>query len=212
MTGKRKQRPPTKRQLQVVEFIIEEIRLRNRPPTLREIGAHLNIGSTNAVRSLLTALEKKGYVRRRPYLSRGIEMLKTPNNMEIGGVVNIPIVGRVAAGLPLLAEENIEGTLLFDRDLIRAGDGFALRVEGQSMIEAGIRDGDIVLARADLPVSSGSIVVALIGDEATVKRYFPEDDRIRLEPANPHFGPIIVEKDTPGFRIAGKVVGLYRKY
>ena len=212
MTDKRKTRPLTKRQKQVMDFIVEECRVRGRPPTLREIGVHLSVGSTNAVRSLLNALERKGFIRRKPYLSRGIELLKSKQNVSQDSVVNVPIIGRVAAGDLLLAEENIEGNLILDRGMFRASDGFALRVEGQSMIEVGIHDGDIVLARPNLPLETGSIVVAIIGDEATVKRYHLETDRIRLEPANEQFGPIIVEKDTPGFRIAGKVVGLYRKY
>jgi len=212
LNKKRKVRPLTQRQQQVLELIAEELQINGRPPTLREIGARLNIGSTNAVRSLLSALEKKGYVKRKAYLSRGIELLKKPFNVEMGGVVNIPIIGSVAAGQPLLAEENIEGNLLLDRDMFRANDGFALRVNGQSMIESGIHDGDIVLARPNLPIEDGSIIVVLIGEEATVKHFYPERDRIRLEPANPHFGPIIVEKNTPGFHIAGKVVGLYRRY
>ncbi len=212
MTAKRKIRPLTKRQHQVLEFIADQVTGHGRPPTLREIGSHLNIGSTNAVRSLLSALERKGYVRRRPYLSRGIELLKTPPDVSLGGMVSIPIVGRVAAGQPLLAEENIEGTILLDRDLFKAGDGFALRVKGQSMIDAGIHDGDLVLARPDLPIEKGAVVVALIGDEATVKYFYPENDRVRLEPANPYFGPIIIEKGAPGFSVVGKVVGLYRRY
>ncbi|MDP8238147.1 MAG: transcriptional repressor LexA [Candidatus Hatepunaea meridiana] len=212
MVNRRIIKPPTKRQQQVFDFIAEEMHIRGRPPTLREIGTHLSIGSTNAVRSLLTALERKGYVRRKAYLSRGIELLKTPHNVNLGGIVSVPIVGRVAAGQPLLAEENLEGNILIDKDLLRANDGFALKVKGQSMIEAGIRDGDIVVARPNQSVETGSIVVAVIGDEATVKYFYPERERIRLEPANAHFGPIIVEKNTPGFRIAGKVVGLYRKY
>jgi repressor LexA len=212
MTKQRKIRPLTKRQQEVIQFITEELQIHGRPPTLREIGTKLKISSTNAVRSLLTALEKKEYIIRKAYLSRGIELVKTPVNVEIGGIVSIPIIGSVAAGQPLLAEENIEGHIRIDRDLFRANDGFALRVNGQSMVEAGIRDGDIVLARPNLPLEEGAIIVALIGDEATVKHYFHERDHIRLEPANPHFGPIIVERDTPGFHVAGKVVGLYRKY
>jgi repressor LexA len=212
MLSKHKTRPLTKRQRQVISFIAEEMNKSGRPPTLREIGAHLSVGSTNAVRSLLNALERKGYVRRRPFLSRGIELLKTPPGIILGNMVNVPIVGRVAAGQPLLAEENIEGTIALDRSFFRASDGFALRVRGQSMIDAGIHDGDIVLVRPDLPLEQGAVVVALIDDEATVKHYYPEKDRIRLEPATPVFGPLIIEKDTPGFQIAGKVVGLYRSY
>jgi len=210
MTRQRAGKPLTQHQLEVFEFISEHINRSGYPPTLREIGSRFHIGSTNGVRCLLAAIEQKGYIRRKPNLSRGIELLHSSETP--GGMVRIPIVGRVAAGLPLLAVENLDGDILMDKDLFPHGDGFALRVKGRSMIGAGIVDGDVILARPDLPVEPGSIVVALIGDEATVKRYYPERDRIRLEPANPQFGPIIVEKDTPGFRIAGRVVGLYRRY
>jgi repressor LexA len=210
MGKQRSDKPLTDHQRRVFEFIAEQINRNGYPPTLREIGTQFGIGSTNGVRCLLSAIEQKGYIRRRPNLSRGIELVHAAETP--GGLVRIPIVGRVAAGLPLLAVENIEGDILLDKDLFPHSDGFALRVKGRSMIEAGIVDGDVILARPDLPVEPGSIVVALIGDEATVKRYYPERDRIRLEPANPQFGPILVDKDTPGFRIAGRVVGLYRRY
>lgn len=210
MTRKRTARPLTPRQRSVLDFIADEVSKKGYPPTMREIGAHFQIGSTNGVRSLLSALERKGFITRQPYLSRSIELLKTSDRNV--GMAKIPIVGRVAAGMPLLAEENIEGEILIDRDLFPSGDGFALRVKGNSMIEAGINDGDIVMARPDLPVDTGSIVIALIGDEATVKRYYPHPDHIRLQPANENIGPIIVERNTPGFRIVGKVVGLYRRY
>lgn len=213
MIERQRNKPPTRRQQEVLDFIESQLTQSGRPPTIREIGAKLNIGSTNGVRSLLEALERKGYLKRKPYLSRGIELTKqAAAALSLPPVKTVPIVGRVAAGQPLLAEENIEGELILDGDLFRTNDGFALRVQGQSMVEAGIMDGDIVLAQADAMVGPGMIVVALLGDEATVKRYYPEKERVRLEPANPHFGPIIVEKDTPGFRIAGKVVGLFRKY
>lgn len=210
------QRPVTDRQRSVWGFISKEAVRCGYPPTLREIGEHFNIGSTNGVRTILEALERKGYVRRQPYLSRGIEILKWPDQMgtfeEESRVTRIPIVGQVAAGVPLLAEQNIEGELLIDRSLFPAGDGFALRVKGLSMIEAGINDGDIVLARPDLPFEKGAIIVALIDDEATVKYYFPENDKIRLEPANPNFKPIWINRNTHGFKVVGKVVGLYRRY
>ncbi|MFH0765085.1 MAG: transcriptional repressor LexA [Calditrichota bacterium] len=200
----------TDRQRSILAFISADIESRGRPPTLREIGSHFGIGSTNGVRAALITLEQKGWIKRDPYSSRGIMLIKT--SALPASVVRIPIVGRVAAGAPLLAEENIEGELLMDRCLFPSGDGFALRVKGSSMINAGISDGDIVLARPDLPLENGSIVVALIGEEATVKRFYPERDRVRLEPANEAFGPIIIERNTPGFRIVGRVVGLYRRY
>jgi repressor LexA len=210
------QRPLTDRQRSVWEFIAEESIRRGYPPTLREIGENFGIGSTNGVRTILEALERKGYVRRQPYLSRGIEIMKWPDQMDVieeeSEVTRIPIVGQVAAGIPLLAEQNIEGELLVDKSLFPAGDGFALRVKGKSMIEAGINEGDIVMARPDLPVEKGAIIIALIEDEATVKYYYPEKGKIRLQPANPIFDPIWISRNTPGFKVVGKVVGLYRRY
>jgi repressor LexA len=193
-----------------LDFISDHASRFGYPPTLREIGSKFAIGSTNGVRCILASLEKKGFIRRSPHLSRGIEIVGASNRS--GGMVAVPIVGRVAAGLPLLALENLEGDILIDRDYFPYTDGFALRVKGRSMIDAGIMDGDVILARPNLPIEAGSIVVALIGEEATVKKYYAETDKVRLEPANSQFGPIIVEHDTPGFIIAGKVVGLYRRY
>ncbi len=200
----------TTHQRDVLSFISDHSAQFGYPPTLREIGSKFEIGSTNGVRCILASLEKKGFIRRSPNLSRGIEIVGA--SKRTGGTVPVPIIGRVAAGMPLLALENLEGDILIDRDYFPYTDGFALRVKGRSMIDAGIMDGDVILARPNLPVEPGSIVVALIGEEATVKRYYPETDRVRLEPANPMFGPILVDHDTPGFIIAGKVVGLYRRY
>ncbi len=200
----------TTHQREVLDFIDDHSTKFGYPPTLREIGAKFAIGSTNGVRCILASLEKKGYIRRSPHLSRGIVVVGV--SKQNGGSVAVPIVGRVAAGLPLLALENLEGDILIDRDYFPYTDGFALRVKGKSMIDAGIMDGDVILARPNLPIEPGSIVVALIGEEATVKRYYPQGDNVRLEPANSQFGPIIVDHNTPGFIIAGKVVGLYRRY
>ena len=216
MSRSRKPRPLTPRQKTVWEFIAREVKKQGFPPTFREIGIEFNIGSTNGVRAMLDAIEKKGFIKRIAYLSRGLEILKWPDGMqnesELQNVVRIPIVGRVAAGTPLLADLNIEGEVLMDRSLFPAGDGFALRVKGESMIEAGINDGDIVLARPDLPIEKGSIVIALLEDEATVKYYFPDQVGVKLMPGNPTFDPIMIKKNTPGFSIVGKVVGLYRRY
>ena len=125
--------------------------------------------------------------------------------------LEIPILGRVAAGMPLLAEEHVEDTLVVDGSMVRAGKHFALRVRGDSMKDAGIFDGDLVIVRHDAPVRSGEIVVALIGDEATVKRYFPRRDRVLLLPENEEFQPIEVRETDPEFRLAGKVVGVFRR-
>lgn len=123
----------------------------------------------------------------------------------------VPLLGRIAAGLPILAVENIEGSIAVDRSFIPGGDIFSLEVVGDSMKDSGILDGDYVLAKMQPTAEKGEIVVAVIGEEATVKRYFPEKKKIRLEPANPVFEPIIVDKRSPEFRIAGKVIGLLRR-
>lgn len=197
----------TDRQREIYEYIREVIMANGRPPTMREIGEQFNIRSTNGVREALVVIEKKGYIRREPYLSRGIELVE-----EVPTAVRpIPIVGRVAAGLPLLAVENIEGHVAVDQSYLPSGEVFSLRVTGESMRDEGIRDGDLVLVKKQDTAHKGDIVVAVIGDEATVKRFYPDRNRIRLEPANPDFGPIIVDKNAPGFFIAGKVVGLLRR-
>jgi repressor LexA len=197
----------TKRQRDIYEFIRDVILTDGRPPTMREIGERFGIRSTNGVREALAVLEKKGHIRREPYLSRGIELVE-----EIPTAVTpVPVVGRVAAGLPLLAVENIDGHVAVDQSFLPSGEVFSLKVTGESMRDEGIRDGDMVLVKKQDTAHKGDIVVAVIGDEATVKRFYPDRARVRLEPANPDFGPIIVDKKTPGFFIAGKVVGLLRR-
>ncbi|NLI16497.1 MAG: transcriptional repressor LexA [candidate division Zixibacteria bacterium] len=202
----------TKRQRQIFEFIKRSVADLGRPPSLREIGEKFGINSTNGVRTALEALERKGYIRRNRYLSRGIEILKEAQEyLDPEKTLMVPWIGRVAAGTPLWAEQNIEGNFCIDRSFVTGDQIFALRVKGDSMMNAGILDGDFVLVRRQETADRGEIVVAQIGDEATVKRYYPEKKRIRLEPENPAYGPIIVEKGSPGFTIAGKVVGLLRR-
>jgi len=205
----------TRRQKEVLDFISETTEKNGFPPTIREIGMKFRIASTNGVRAILSALSAKGYIRRKPLLSRGIEVLRSVGS-SIGRIkpalVSVPLLGRISAGLPVLAVENVEGSIGIDRTLF-PGDGiFFLKVVGDSMRDAGILNGDYVLAQQQNTADKGEIVVAMIGDEATVKRYFPEKNKVRLEPANPEYGPIIVEKRTPDFFIAGKVIGLLRKY
>lgn len=198
----------TQRQKEVLDFISEMTEKKGFPPTIREIGQKFKITSTNGVRAILSALSSKGYIRRKPLISRGIELLKAVRPE----LVYVPLVGRISAGLPVLAVENIEGNIGIDRALF-PGDGiFFLKVVGDSMKDAGILNGDYVLAQQQKTAEKGEIVVAMIGSEATVKRFFPEKNRVRLEPANSEYGPIIVEKKTPDFFIAGKVIGLLRKY
>lgn len=220
----------THRQQMVLEYIRRSITDRGYPPTLREIGAHMGIRSTNGVNDHLRALERKGYLTREDMKSRALR----PSDM--GGVpgvsdaangnddvstaahederlVEVPVVGRVAAGLPILAEQNVVDTVRIDRMLVRGGkDVFALRVQGESMIEAGIHDADYIFVRKQPTAARGDIVVALLGDEATVKYYFPEKDRVRLQPANAQMAPIyVLASDFKQSMILGVVVGVYRK-
>ncbi len=198
----------TDRQREIYEFIEERINRDGQPPTIREIGAEFGISSTNGVRSLLSALIRKGYIEKTAAVSRGIRLLKE----SVADAVTVPLVGDVPAGQPLLAEQNITERLVFDRSFVPSGgELFSLRVRGDSMVEAGIMDGDYVLVRRQQNADSGDIVVAVIGEEATVKRFFPERRRVRLQPENSAYGPIIVERDAPGFYLAGKVVGLMRR-
>jgi len=202
----------TGRQREIFEYIKGMIRDKGRPPAIREIGERFGIRSTNGVRAVLEALERKAYIRRDRYTSRGIEVLKEAFDHTLPQRFReVFWVGRVAAGTPIWAEENIEGSFLLDREFVPGEEVFSLRVQGDSMIDAGIYNGDYVLVKRQQTANSGDVIVAQIGDEATVKRYFPERRRVRLEPANPDYGPIIVERDTPGFSIAGKVIGLLRK-
>jgi repressor LexA len=197
----------TAKQRRMLDFISDCIQRSGAPPTIREIGRRFRMSSTNSVRDVLNALVRKGYIRRKPLVSRGIELVQD----WASSFVTVPVVGRIAAGLPLTAVENLEGNVAVDSSLVSGGRVFSLRVTGDSMREAGIFDGDMVLVRQQPTAERGEIVVAIIGEEATVKRYYPERNRVRLEPANPTYEPIIVEKKAPGFFIAGKVIGLLRR-
>ena len=198
----------TDRQREVLDFISDSIRKRGYPPTLREIGSHFGIRSTNGVNDHLRALEKKGFLHREDLKSRALRPVFTEDDF-----VDVPVLGKVAAGQPMLAVENYEDTVKIDRFFIgNSREVFALRVKGDSMIEAGIFDGDYVFIRKQLQASSGEIVVAMIGDEATVKRYYPEGDTIRFQPANAAMSPIIVRKrDFRSVNLLGVVIGVYRK-
>jgi repressor LexA len=198
----------TERQRELWEYIRESIETKGLPPTIREIGKRFRITSTNGVRAILSSLAKKGYIKRKPKVSRGIELVGRFNK---GLQVRIPVLGRISAGLPVLAVENIEGTIAVDGNMFSGGDIFSLRVQGDSMIDAGIFDGDYVIARQQKGAQKGDIVVAIIGEEATVKKYYPENGKVKLEPANSNFKPIMIDKKSPEFFIAGKVIGLLRK-
>jgi len=226
----------TSRQREILDFISSSIVERGFPPTLREIGEHFQIRSTNGVNDHLKALEKKGHLRREDLKSRAMRpIVMTPDGgaevvplrrgaaMGTGNVqlleqsdddmAEIPILGRVAAGQPILAVENATDTVRIDRMLVGGHrDVFGLRIVGESMIEDGIFDGDYVFVKKTPTAASGEIVVAMIEGEATVKRYYPEGDRIRFQPANSNMLPIIVRRaDFKSVDIIGIVVGIYRK-
>jgi len=197
----------TSRQRKVLEFISQMIESKGTAPTIREIGKKFKITSTNGVRAVLSSLVKKGYIKRKPLVSRGIELVRQMKS----SFINVPVLGRISAGLPVLAVENIEGSIALDKNLFYGGDIFSLKVQGNSMKDAGIFDGDYVVARQQPNAEKGDIVIAIIGEEATVKKYLPENGKVRLEPANPDFKPILIERKSPKFFIAGKVIGLLRK-
>lgn len=215
----------TKRQEQTLDFIRTSIRDRGYPPTLREIGEHMGIRSTNGVNDHLRALERKGYLRREDMKSRALRVVDdepTTTELEAAAqrgvpanddMIEIQVLGRVAAGLPILAEENVVDTVHVDRMMVRGGrDVFGLRVQGDSMIEAGILSGDYIFVRRQGTADRGDIVVALIGDEATVKYYYPEKDYVRFQPANAAMAPILVRaSDFKPTMLLGKVVGVYRR-
>lgn len=179
------------------------------PPTLREIASNFGLKGPRAPQKTLAILERKGFIRRVPGGSRAIEVRDILP--ALGGTVSVPIVGRVRAGEPILAVENIEGYLNLDRSFTSPGDVFLLRVQGDSMIEAHIEDGDFALVKSQSDAENGEIVVALIEDEATIKRIFKKRDLIRLEPANPTLEAIVVKKGDKKVAIVGKVIGVFRK-
>jgi len=195
----------TDRQREILDFIIESMQTEGYPPTIREIMTRFHISSTNGVKDHLLALQRKGVIRLKGRTSRGIEVLNRP--MKWGQEIGVPLVGRIAAGQPILAIENIEDRLTMEKIFPADGRIFALRVKGDSMIEDGIYDGDIIIVRPQPTAERGEIVVALIDGEATVKRYFREQSHIRLEPANPMYEPIIVGD----VEIVGKVIGVVRR-
>ncbi len=197
-------------QERVLAFLKKYLGEKGFPPTLREIASHFGLKGPRAPQKTLTILERKGYVRKIPGGSRAVEIL-SPLPIHSAQILSIPIIGTVQAGKPVLAVENIEGYIHFDRNLVSSGDVFLLRIQGDSMIDAHIQDGDFALVKPQPNAENGEIVVALVEDEATIKRIFQKRDLIRLEPANSKMEPIIVKKDEKKVAIVGKVVGIFRK-
>lgn len=200
----------TVRQKKVLNFLKHYLREKGYPPTLREIASHFGLKGPRGPQKTLAILERKGYIRRVPGASRSIEILNLPP-FESNKVISIPMVGNVRAGEPILAVENIEGYINLDRSLVSSENVFLLRVEGDSMIDAHIQDGDFALVKPQPNAENGEIVVALIDDEATIKKIFKKRDFIRLEPAHPNMAPIVVKKGEKRVTLVGKVVGIFRK-
>ena len=181
----------TRRQQEILTFIHRYTDAHGYPPSVREIGQALGLTSSSTVHSHLSALEKKGYLRRDPSKPRALEILKDEREVPAKRVVPLPVVGQVAAGLPILAQQNIEDYFPLPQEFVRSDDCFILKVHGDSMIDAGIFDGDMLVVRKQQTAKDRDIVVARMEDEATVKRFFREDGHIRLQPENPSMEPII---------------------
>lgn len=199
----------SKKQSEILEYIKNEILNRGFPPSVREICEAVNLKSTSSVHSHLETLEKNGYIRRDPTKPRAIEIVDDNFNLVRRETVNVPIIGKVAAGQPLLAVENVEGYFPIPSEYMPNNKTFMLVVQGDSMINAGIFNGDYVVVEQQPTAENGQKVVALIDDSATVKTFYKEDGYIRLQPENDSMEPIIVEPDRP-FQILGKVIGVFR--
>ena len=181
----------TRRQQEILTFVRRYTDAHGYPPSVREIGQALGLTSSSTVHSHLSALEKKGYLRRDPSKPRALEILKDEREVTVKKVVPLPVVGQVTAGLPILAQQNIEDYFPLPQDFVRSEECFILKVRGDSMVDAGIFDGDMLVVRKQQTAKDRDIVVARMEDEATVKRFFREDGRIRLQPENPRMAPII---------------------
>jgi repressor LexA len=197
----------TSRQKEIYDFLLKTIREKGFAPSIHEIGRRFKIASTNGVSDHLKALEKKGYIRR--VGKRALEVVNTLGKSALTVTREVPVLGRVPAGKPFLSEENIEGTIALPEDM--AGEKtFALQVKGDSMIGAGIMDGDRVIVKQQGTAENGDIVCAVIDGEATLKRFFKKDGTITLKAENEKYAPITISAGD--FRIAGRVIGLLRKF
>jgi len=206
----------TNRQQEILDFIEETINTLGYPPTFYEICNQFGMRSPNGARINLLALEKKGYILKRPKLSRGIELvhLAATKHAKKGekSVNYIPLYGKVAAGEPIFANENVLQLIAIDASFIPSKKVYAIKVEGDSMKDAGILDGDLVFARRQHTAEPGDIVVCILFNEVTVKRYYPEEGTIRLVPENSMMEPIVVRRSSGDVQIAGKVISVLRKY
>ena len=197
----------TQRQKEILSYIKRSIKRKGYPPAVREIGEAVGLSSSSTVHSHLNQLENKGFIRRDPTKPRAIEIIdgKPASHKDM---VDVPLIGSVAAGSPILAVENIEDTYSLPFDLVHAEESFMLKIRGDSMINAGIFNDDMVIVKRQNTARDGDIVVALIDDEATVKRFYKGFSHVRLQPENDLYEPII----TKDVKVLGKVIGLLRKY
>ena len=205
------------KQQQIINFVNRQVEEKGYPPSVREICSAVGFKSTSTVHAYLEKLKKDGIILKDPTKPRALKVIngyKKEAGSGTGGyysskeLVEVPIIGKVAAGQPILAVENIEDTFPLPVDFVQNSTAFMLKVQGDSMIEAGILDRDFVLVKQQPTANNGDIIVALIGDEATVKTFYKEKDHIRLQPENKYFKPIIVKDD---FSVIGKVIGVFRK-
>lgn len=196
------------KQRQILEYIKQEILKKGYPPAVREICEAVGLKSTSSVHAHLESLEKNGYIRRDPTKPRAIEIIDDTFNLTRREMVNVPVIGQVAAGQPILAVENIENYFPIPAELLPNTDVFMLNVKGESMIDAGILNGDKILVQKQATAQNGDMIVALVDDSATVKTFYKEDGHIRLQPENDTMEPIIVED----CEILGKVFGVFRLF
>ena len=198
----------TPKQREMLEYIKQEILNKGYPPTVRELCDAVHLKSTSSIHAHLEALEKNGYIRRDPSKPRAIEIVDDSFNLTRRETVHVPIIGHVAAGQPLLAVENIENYFPVPMEFMPNEQSFMLKVHGDSMVNVGILDGDLILVRQQNTARNGDMVVALVDDSATVKTFYREDGHIRLQPENDFMDPIIV----PDCMIVGKVFGVFRVF
>lgn len=196
----------SKKQIEILDYIKEQVRTRNFPPSVRDICRAVNLKSTSSVHSHLNTLERFGYIKRDPTLPRCIEIIDPEFTGFRRELVNVPLVGTVAAGIPILAAQNITEYIPLPAERVPDKETFMLRIKGDSMIQAGILDGDDVIVAQQSTAENGDIVVALVDDSATVKRFFKEDGHYRLQPENDSMEPIIVDE----CEVLGRVIGLMR--
>ncbi len=195
------------KQQEILDYIKYTIKNSGYPPSVREIGKAVGLSSSSSVFNHLVKLEEKGYIRKDPIKTRALIPIDPETELTTESI-NLPLVGNVAAGIPILAEENIEEYLPVPVTFVGSGNHFVLRVKGESMIEAGIMDGDFLIVRQQSKAANGEIVVAIVEDEATVKRFYKKDGRIELRPENSSMQPMIFDD----VKIAGKVAGLLRRF